>query len=116
MWIGYPLLEHNIISPALSSLTLGNQCFIREFVDDILGPSSQPWPQLQTITLCPKEDTFDAVRDALEDAVNSKRQPPARTADSRDQAFPGSRRLAGEWSGAGNFVLTSRARHKSCDA
>ncbi|KAJ7878672.1 hypothetical protein B0H13DRAFT_2052252 [Mycena leptocephala] len=60
--------------PALSSLALGNQCFTQEFITDILGPSSQPWPQLQTITLCPKEDTFDAVRDALEDAVNLKRQ------------------------------------------
>ncbi|KAJ7878661.1 hypothetical protein B0H13DRAFT_2545077 [Mycena leptocephala] len=60
--------------PALSSLTLGNQCFTREFINDILGPSSQPWSQLQTITLCPREDTFEAVRDALEDAVDLKRQ------------------------------------------
>jgi hypothetical protein len=60
--------------PALSSLTVGNQCFTREFINNILGPSSQPWSQLKTLTLCPKEDTFDAVRDALEDAVDSKRQ------------------------------------------
>ncbi|KAJ7871767.1 hypothetical protein B0H13DRAFT_2349724 [Mycena leptocephala] len=60
--------------PALSSLTLGNQCFTREFINNILGPSSQPWPQLKTLTLCPKEATLDGVRDALEDAVDSKRQ------------------------------------------
>ncbi|KAJ7879139.1 hypothetical protein B0H13DRAFT_2051658 [Mycena leptocephala] len=60
--------------PALSSLTLGNQCFTRELINDILGPSSQPWPQLETITLCPREDSFDAVGDALRDAGNSKRQ------------------------------------------
>ncbi|KAJ7849336.1 hypothetical protein B0H13DRAFT_2088735 [Mycena leptocephala] len=60
--------------PALSSLTLVNQCFTSNFVRDILGPSSQPWPRLKTVTLCPNKDTYDAVRDTLKDVVDSKRQ------------------------------------------
>ncbi|KAJ7881445.1 hypothetical protein B0H13DRAFT_2278590 [Mycena leptocephala] len=60
--------------PALSSLTLGNQCFTPDLLKDILGASAQPWPQLKTLTLYPKEDMFDAVRDALEDAMDSRRQ------------------------------------------
>jgi hypothetical protein len=53
---------------------LGNQCFTPDLLKDILGASAQPWPQLKTLTLYPKEDMFDAVRDALEDAVDSRRQ------------------------------------------
>ncbi|KAJ7839570.1 hypothetical protein B0H14DRAFT_3697691 [Mycena olivaceomarginata] len=60
--------------PALSSLTLVNQCFTHNLVKDLLGPSSQPWPRLETVTLCPKKDIFDAVWDAVKDAVHSKSQ------------------------------------------
>ncbi|KAJ7756933.1 hypothetical protein B0H16DRAFT_1537457 [Mycena metata] len=42
--------------PALSSLSLINQCFTSLLVDAILGPTSQPWRLLQTITLCPNRD------------------------------------------------------------
>ncbi|KAJ7849335.1 hypothetical protein B0H13DRAFT_2088730 [Mycena leptocephala] len=60
--------------PALSSLTLVYQCFTSDFVKYFLGPSSQPWPGLKTVTLCPKKDGYNDVWDALEDAVDSKRQ------------------------------------------
>jgi hypothetical protein len=60
--------------PALSSLTLVNQCLTHNLVKDLLGPSSQPWPRLETVTLCPKKDLFDAVWDAVKDAVHSKSQ------------------------------------------
>jgi hypothetical protein len=60
--------------PALSSLTLVHQCFTSDFVKYFLGPSSRPWPGLKTVTLCPKKDDYDDVWDALEDAVDSKRQ------------------------------------------
>lgn len=60
--------------PALSSLTLINQCFTANLVQDIFGPHSQPWPLLQTITLCPFEGTLEAVSDAIQIAVRSKHQ------------------------------------------
>ncbi|KAJ6474656.1 hypothetical protein C8R47DRAFT_706832 [Mycena vitilis] len=60
--------------PALSSLTLISQCFTPELVDDLLGLASQPWPQLQTVTLCPKGGNVDDVCSALRDAADAKRQ------------------------------------------
>ncbi|KAF7350427.1 hypothetical protein MVEN_01347700 [Mycena venus] len=69
--ISFPAL---VLFPALSSLTLVRQCFTRNLVKYILGPTSQPWSQLKTLTLCPKEDTSDSVCDALKDAIASKRQ------------------------------------------
>ncbi|KAJ7614635.1 hypothetical protein DFH06DRAFT_1484178 [Mycena polygramma] len=60
--------------PALSSLTLINQCFAPKLVEDLLGPASQPWPQLQTVTLCPMDGNLDGVCSALRDAANAKRQ------------------------------------------
>ncbi|KAJ7839568.1 hypothetical protein B0H14DRAFT_3869700 [Mycena olivaceomarginata] len=60
------------VFPALSSLTLINQCFTSHFVKDILG---QPWPQLQTLALCPPPiesefaDASVAVGKALRDTV-----------------------------------------------
>ncbi|KAJ6474651.1 hypothetical protein C8R47DRAFT_1143819 [Mycena vitilis] len=60
--------------PALSSLTLINQCFAPKLVEDLLGPASQLWPQLHAITLCPKEDTLNGVCIALRDAADTKRQ------------------------------------------
>ncbi|KAF7366810.1 hypothetical protein MSAN_00939300 [Mycena sanguinolenta] len=60
--------------PALSTLTLINQCFTAYLVRDLLGPGSQPWPLLKKVTLCPPESSFDDVRDALQGAMDSKRQ------------------------------------------
>jgi hypothetical protein len=39
-----------------------------------LGPASQPWPLLKTVTLCSSEDTLEAVSNALRIAVNFKRK------------------------------------------
>ncbi|KAJ7856198.1 hypothetical protein B0H14DRAFT_2753133 [Mycena olivaceomarginata] len=66
--------------PALSSLTLVNHCYTENLVTDILGPDSGPWTLPQTITLCPREATLDAVSDALQIAVGSQHQ--------RGQALP----------------------------
>ncbi|KAJ7856581.1 hypothetical protein B0H13DRAFT_1175947 [Mycena leptocephala] len=69
--ISSPPLE---IFPVLSSLTLINQCFTSNLVTDILGPASQPWPLLKTVTLCSREDTLEVVSNALRIAVNFKRK------------------------------------------
>ncbi|KAJ7356754.1 hypothetical protein DFH08DRAFT_849965 [Mycena albidolilacea] len=61
------------IFPALSHLTLINQCYTSDLIRDILGPASQPWP-LKTITLGVKNISFDGVRGVIEDAVVVKRQ------------------------------------------
>ncbi|KAF8190409.1 hypothetical protein K438DRAFT_1763395 [Mycena galopus ATCC 62051] len=60
--------------PALSALTLINQCFTANLVRDILGPHSQPWPLLETVTLCPLESALEAVGVSLRIAVVSKQQ------------------------------------------
>jgi hypothetical protein len=60
--------------PALSSLTLINQCYTVKLVQNILGPASQPWPLLQTVALWPKQDNLEGLHAALRDAVHSKRQ------------------------------------------
>ncbi|KAJ7336299.1 hypothetical protein DFH08DRAFT_286020 [Mycena albidolilacea] len=61
------------VFPALSSLTLINQCSTSHLVKDILG---QPWPQLKTLALCPfpvdsvfGADAFVAVGKVLRDTV-----------------------------------------------
>jgi hypothetical protein len=66
--------------PALSSLTLINQCSTPKLVQNILGPASQPWPLLKTVALWPRQDDLEALRDVLRDAVQSKRE--------RGQALP----------------------------
>ncbi|KAJ7481570.1 hypothetical protein FB451DRAFT_1394216 [Mycena latifolia] len=60
--------------PALSSLTLINQCFTAHIVEQILGPASQPWPLLRTITVCPTPETLQAVYSTLQGAIRSKRE------------------------------------------
>ncbi|KAJ7806137.1 hypothetical protein B0H14DRAFT_3153018 [Mycena olivaceomarginata] len=62
------------VFPALSHLTLINQCFTEHLIQKMLGPASQPWSLLKVITLGMKNDSLGGVRDALEDVVNSKRQ------------------------------------------
>ncbi|KAJ7084029.1 hypothetical protein B0H15DRAFT_404359 [Mycena belliarum] len=52
--------------PALSSLTLVNQCFTYDVVREIVGPTSPPWSLLETLTVCPPrrpswESTFPDV-------------------------------------------------------
>ncbi|KAJ7869230.1 hypothetical protein B0H14DRAFT_2728377 [Mycena olivaceomarginata] len=51
--------------PALSSLALVNHCYTANLVTDILGPDSGSWTLPQTITLCPRDATLEAVSDAL---------------------------------------------------
>ncbi|KAJ7806135.1 hypothetical protein B0H14DRAFT_3153016 [Mycena olivaceomarginata] len=62
------------VFPALSHLTLINQCYTSDLIRDILGPASQPWPLLKTITLGVKNNSLDGVRGVIEDAVVAKRQ------------------------------------------
>ncbi|KAF8213776.1 hypothetical protein K438DRAFT_1804650 [Mycena galopus ATCC 62051] len=61
--------------PALSHLTLVNQCFTHNLVQDLLGPTSQPWPLLSTVALYPPEGSLEDVRNALIDAVGPRAQP-----------------------------------------
>ncbi|KAJ7614689.1 hypothetical protein DFH06DRAFT_1484220 [Mycena polygramma] len=60
--------------PALSSLTLINQCSASKLVEDLFGSASQPWPQLQAVTLCPTNSNLHGVRSALRDAAGVKHQ------------------------------------------
>ncbi|KAJ7819375.1 hypothetical protein B0H14DRAFT_2836610 [Mycena olivaceomarginata] len=62
------------VFPALSHLTLINQCFTHTLIQDILGPASHLWPLLKGVTLCPRKDSLENVCSALEDAVKGKRQ------------------------------------------
>jgi hypothetical protein len=62
------------VFPALSHLALINQCYTDHLIQDMLGPASQPWPLLKILTLGMKNDSLGSVRDAVEDAVNSKRR------------------------------------------
>ncbi|KAJ7356875.1 hypothetical protein DFH08DRAFT_802839 [Mycena albidolilacea] len=62
------------IFPALSRLTLINQCFTEHLIQDMLGPASHPWPLLKTITLGAVDDSFEKVGAAVEDPMDSKRQ------------------------------------------
>ncbi|KAJ7839563.1 hypothetical protein B0H14DRAFT_1067545 [Mycena olivaceomarginata] len=52
--------------PALSSLTLINECRTSHMVRDILG---QPWLQLETLALSPPRGDFTAVVEVLKDAL-----------------------------------------------
>ncbi|KAJ7356685.1 hypothetical protein DFH08DRAFT_932782 [Mycena albidolilacea] len=63
-----------IVFPALSHLSLINQCYTEHLIRDILGPESEPWPLLKIITLGVKNDSFEDVRGALETTVISKRE------------------------------------------
>ncbi|KAJ7481482.1 hypothetical protein FB451DRAFT_1394134 [Mycena latifolia] len=58
--------------PALSSLTLINQCFTAHVVEQILGPASQPWPLLETVTICPTLETMQDVYSTLQGVISSK--------------------------------------------
>jgi hypothetical protein len=70
----YPISCPPGVFPALSHLTLINQCYTEYLIQEILGPASQPWPLLKIITLGVGDVSFEGVRDAVEGAVNSKRQ------------------------------------------
>ncbi|KAJ7507194.1 hypothetical protein B0H11DRAFT_2271706 [Mycena galericulata] len=61
--------------PALTSLTLIHQCFTSNIIFDILGPSSEPWPLLQTLTLCPKEEALNDVYRTLQQVVRPRTSP-----------------------------------------
>ncbi|KAJ7507190.1 hypothetical protein B0H11DRAFT_194362 [Mycena galericulata] len=60
--------------PALSSLTLINQCFTARILSDIFDPDSQPWPNLQTLTLCFRNHTAETEYNTLQRIVRSKRE------------------------------------------
>ncbi|KAJ7780254.1 hypothetical protein DFH07DRAFT_794365 [Mycena maculata] len=62
--------------PALSSLTLINQCFTQNILSDLLGPDSPPWPLLRTITLSPKDTDSDGVYSVLQRVARSKQTLP----------------------------------------
>ncbi|KAJ7356676.1 hypothetical protein DFH08DRAFT_1047468 [Mycena albidolilacea] len=65
-----------IVFPALSHLTLINQCYTEHLIRDILGPASESWPLLKIITLGVKNNLFEDVCGALTTMVNSKRHFP----------------------------------------
>ncbi|KAJ7481608.1 hypothetical protein FB451DRAFT_132480 [Mycena latifolia] len=74
-WTPEPILSPPLrLFPALSSLTLINQCFTAHIVQQILGPASQPWPLLGTITICPIPETLQAVYSTLQGVIRSKRE------------------------------------------
>ncbi|KAJ7806134.1 hypothetical protein B0H14DRAFT_3882472 [Mycena olivaceomarginata] len=88
----YPISCPPGVFPALSHLTLINQCYTEHLIQEMLGPASQPWPLLKIITLGVRDVSFEGVHDAVEGAVNSKRQrgeplPEVRLA--RAPEFPG---------------------------
>ncbi|KAJ7704410.1 hypothetical protein B0H17DRAFT_10310 [Mycena rosella] len=60
--------------PALSSLTLIDGCFTAHIVEQIFGPTSDPWPLLETVTVCPIEGTLQDVYQTLQRVIRSKRQ------------------------------------------
>ncbi|KAJ7721014.1 hypothetical protein B0H16DRAFT_1603506 [Mycena metata] len=62
------------IFPALTSLTLINECFMANIVEDLVGPDSQPWPLLQTVTLCPTTAYVQEVYTVIQNTVRSRRQ------------------------------------------
>jgi hypothetical protein len=64
----------DLLFPALSSLTLINQCFASRMVEDILG---QPWPGLRTLTLCPTRVDLTPMGKAVNEALRPDR-PRAR--------------------------------------
>ncbi|KAJ6590929.1 hypothetical protein DFH09DRAFT_1138122 [Mycena vulgaris] len=66
--------------PTLSSLALVNVCFVSYIVEQILGPASQPWPRLGTVTICPNKTAVHDVGSPLRGAIDSRRQ--------RGQAIP----------------------------
>ncbi|KAJ7806126.1 hypothetical protein B0H14DRAFT_3882464 [Mycena olivaceomarginata] len=70
----YPISCPPGVFPALSHLTLINQCYTEHLIQEMLGPGSQPWPLLKIITLGVRDVSLEGVRDAVEGAVNSKRQ------------------------------------------
>ncbi|KAJ6590988.1 hypothetical protein DFH09DRAFT_1306629 [Mycena vulgaris] len=61
--------------PALTSVTLINQCFMGHIVNDLLDPASQPCPLLETLTLCPPDKhihSLNKVYNVLQHAVRAK--------------------------------------------
>ncbi|KAJ7721017.1 hypothetical protein B0H16DRAFT_379088 [Mycena metata] len=61
------------VFPALTSLTLINECFMANIVDALLGPGSAPWPLLETVTLCPESRILQDVYMAIRSAVRTRR-------------------------------------------
>ncbi|KAJ7028700.1 hypothetical protein C8F04DRAFT_51593 [Mycena alexandri] len=60
--------------PAVTSLTLVNECFMANIVEDLIGPDSQPWPLLQTVTLCPTHKDIQEVNAVIQNVVRTRRQ------------------------------------------
>ncbi|KAJ7608436.1 hypothetical protein FB45DRAFT_946701 [Roridomyces roridus] len=55
--------------PVMSSLTLIRECFTPRIVSDLLGPGSQPWPQLEILALKPmaadEQNLYATLRDVV---------------------------------------------------
>jgi hypothetical protein len=64
-----------LLFPALSSLSLINQCCTPNLINNIFGPSSQPWPLLEAVTLCPQTSSLVDVAGALRSALPSRHEP-----------------------------------------
>ncbi|KAJ6519219.1 hypothetical protein C8R45DRAFT_950602 [Mycena sanguinolenta] len=72
-----PITNSSPLFPTLTSLTLVNQCFIRNLILDILGPDAPPRPSLNNVTLYLKENPEKVVENvciALEEAGNARRE------------------------------------------
>ncbi|KAJ7177881.1 hypothetical protein C8R46DRAFT_666019 [Mycena filopes] len=72
--LGIPTPPPLHLFPALTSLALINRCCTVQLVEDLIGPESQPWPLLQTVTLCPMGNSLQEVLDVIRNAVRTKRQ------------------------------------------
>ncbi|KAJ7818163.1 hypothetical protein B0H14DRAFT_1375898 [Mycena olivaceomarginata] len=70
----YTISSPPAVFPALSHLTLINQCFTHTLIQDILGPASHPWPLLKSVTVCPIKGSLENVCSTLADTVKGKRE------------------------------------------
>ncbi|KAJ7724206.1 hypothetical protein B0H16DRAFT_1895539 [Mycena metata] len=69
-WRGTNLSPPLNLFPALSSISLINQCFTADVVRAMFNPASPRWSGLTNVTLVPR-DALEDVFSALEDAVHS---------------------------------------------
>ncbi|KAF7367445.1 F-box domain-containing protein [Mycena sanguinolenta] len=72
-----PIAKSPPLFPTLTSLTLVNQCFIRNLIPDILGPDAPPRHSLNTVTLYLKDNPEMVVQNVcidLEEAGKARRE------------------------------------------
>ncbi|KAJ7608449.1 hypothetical protein FB45DRAFT_1067533 [Roridomyces roridus] len=68
-----PITTPPRLFPVISSLTLIRECFTPRIVSDLLGPGSQPWPQLEVLALRPMAADVENLYKALQEVVCCKR-------------------------------------------